>query len=170
MTDDQGGLPIKLDETSNGELPPTSVDPDLARAKDLAAARLTEFARRTGVKRRAFLAGLCGAATTLLAPRAATSRREDTTVLKRDLSLFLADVFDPRDIGEEFLAAHPGRIDATHLLAALDETPAPARAGGRVSRWRRRRRREFEREDVVVVNGWVMARAEAEACALLSML
>ena len=78
MTDDQGGLPIKLDETSNGELPPTSVSPDLARAKDLAAARLTEFARRTGVKRRAFLAGLCGAATTLLTLNEAFAARGNT--------------------------------------------------------------------------------------------
>lgn len=105
-----------------------------------------------------------------LAARAAISHREDTEILKRDLSRFLADIFDPHGIGEEVLAAHPGKIDATHLLAALDEAPAPARAGGRVLRWQRRRRREFEREDIVVVDGWIMAHAEAEACALLRVL
>ncbi len=105
-----------------------------------------------------------------LAARAAISHREDTEILKRDLSRFLADIFDPHGIGGEFLAAHRGKIDAARLLAALDETPAPAPAGGRVLRWRRRRRREFEREHVVVVDGWILARAEAEACALLRVL
>ena len=128
------------------------------------------------IDRRAFL-GASLAMTVCLTPglsalaaRAAMSRREDTGILKRDLSRFLADIFDPRGIGEEFLAAHRGKIGAGRLLAALDETPAPSRAGGRVLRWQRRRRREFEHEIIVVVDGWVMARAEAEACALLFLL
>jgi hypothetical protein len=59
-------LPIKLDSTSNGEYAPLPVGGAVARAKALAAARIDAHARRTGQRRREFLASLCGAATTLL--------------------------------------------------------------------------------------------------------
>ncbi|TXL78113.1 amidohydrolase [Vineibacter terrae] len=59
-------LPIKLDSTSNGEFAPVPVSPGIARANRLAAQRITDNARHTGQKRRTFLTGLCGAATTLL--------------------------------------------------------------------------------------------------------
>jgi len=59
-------LPIKIDSTSNGEFAPVPVSRNIARANRLAAARITDNARRTGQGRRTFLTGLCGAATTLL--------------------------------------------------------------------------------------------------------
>jgi hypothetical protein len=59
-------LPIKIDSTSNGEFAPVPVGGVLERAKRLAAARITDQARRTGQSRREFLASVCGAATTLL--------------------------------------------------------------------------------------------------------
>jgi predicted TIM-barrel fold metal-dependent hydrolase len=59
-------LPIKLDSTSNGEYAPLPVGRTVAHAKKLAAERIVAHARRTGQGRRAFLTGLCGAATTLL--------------------------------------------------------------------------------------------------------
>jgi predicted TIM-barrel fold metal-dependent hydrolase len=60
-------LPIKIDPTSNGEFRPVPLGPELRAARRLAAARIGENARRTGASRRAFLTGLCGAATTLIA-------------------------------------------------------------------------------------------------------
>ena len=59
-------LPIKLDSTSNGEYAPMPVGRTIERVNALAAQRITDNARRTGQHRRRFLAGLCGAATTLL--------------------------------------------------------------------------------------------------------
>ena len=59
-------LPIKIDATSNGEFAPVPVDAAIDRARGEAARRIAENARRTGQDRRAFLAGLCGAATALL--------------------------------------------------------------------------------------------------------
>src|SRR5919106_5183196 len=61
-----GRLPIKVDATSNGEFRPVPVGETVTRARALAAERIGEHARRTGVGRRAFLQSLCGAATTLL--------------------------------------------------------------------------------------------------------
>ena len=58
-------LPIKLDSTSNGEYAPWPVGRTVTHAKQLAAERIATHAGRTGQSRRAFLTGLCGAATTL---------------------------------------------------------------------------------------------------------
>src|SRR5262245_22668143 len=66
MHDHHVQLPIKLDATSNGEFLPVPVGPTVSHAKRLAAARVTDNARRLSVSRRAFLTSLCGAATTLL--------------------------------------------------------------------------------------------------------
>jgi hypothetical protein len=60
-------LPIKIDSTSNGEFRPVPLGPELRAARRLAHERNAENARRTGASRRDFLAGLCGAATTLMA-------------------------------------------------------------------------------------------------------
>jgi hypothetical protein len=79
MADDDGSaLPIKIDSTSNGEYRPIPLSETLRRANALAAARITENARRTGTSRRRFLAGLCGAATTLLAYNEAHAWRGNT--------------------------------------------------------------------------------------------
>jgi uncharacterized protein len=75
MSETVGRLPIKIDATSNGEFHPVPVDAGIRAAKHLAAARIAEHARRTGVPRRRFLAGLCGAATTLLTLDAAFAAR-----------------------------------------------------------------------------------------------
>lgn len=58
-------LPVKIDATSNGEYAPRPIGATMERANALAATRIVENARRVGQSRRGFLAGLCGAATTL---------------------------------------------------------------------------------------------------------
>ena len=73
-----GGLPIKIDSTSNGEFVPRPIGRTLARANELAAWRITEHARKTGRSRRGFLASLCGAATTLLTLDQAFAARGNT--------------------------------------------------------------------------------------------
>ncbi|MEN8182191.1 MAG: amidohydrolase family protein [Myxococcota bacterium] len=62
-----GGLPIKLDSTSNGEFAPVPLPEDARRANRLAAEQASVHARRLGLSRRAFLVSSCGAASTLLA-------------------------------------------------------------------------------------------------------
>jgi hypothetical protein len=66
MREDHVELPIKIDATSNGEFFPMPVGGMVSQARALAAARITDNARRLNVSRRAFLTGLCGTATTLL--------------------------------------------------------------------------------------------------------
>jgi hypothetical protein len=60
-------LPIKLDTTSNGEFAPVPLPRDALAARVAAHAALDEGARRVGLDRRRYLAGLLGAAATLAA-------------------------------------------------------------------------------------------------------
>jgi predicted TIM-barrel fold metal-dependent hydrolase len=60
-------LPIKIDSTSNGEFRPVPLSHALRAARRHAYERIADNARHTATSRRGFLAGLCGAATTLLA-------------------------------------------------------------------------------------------------------
>ncbi len=66
-TADDTRLPIKLDSTSNGEFVPIPLKPAEHKANHLALQQADQAARRTGRKRREFLASSCGAAATLLA-------------------------------------------------------------------------------------------------------
>ncbi|MEM7022340.1 MAG: amidohydrolase family protein [Pseudomonadota bacterium] len=62
----RGQLPVKVDETSNGEFRPVPLPDVVRRANSLAIDRIGSHARRTDIGRRTFLQSLCGAATTLL--------------------------------------------------------------------------------------------------------
>jgi predicted TIM-barrel fold metal-dependent hydrolase len=68
-------LPIKLDSATNGEFAPVPVASTVAYARKIAAERIAGNARRLGQSRRQFMAGVCGAATTLLALNEAFAAR-----------------------------------------------------------------------------------------------
>ena len=76
--DNPNRLPIKIDSTSNGEFRPVGIGKTLTRMKALAARRIGDNARAIGVSRRAFLNGLCGAATTLATFNSAFAARGNT--------------------------------------------------------------------------------------------
>ena len=60
-------LPIKMDSTSNGEFEPVPLGPAELRANAQAREDTERAAKRTGMRRRSYLASACGAAATLLA-------------------------------------------------------------------------------------------------------
>lgn len=64
-------LPIRIDETSNGEFVPRPLDARQRLANDLAHRAASDNARRLGLDRRAFLVSSMGAATVLAACNAA---------------------------------------------------------------------------------------------------
>jgi uncharacterized protein len=66
-------LPIKLDETSNGEFEPVPLSPTNRAGNQLAHQAAAENAKRLGISRRDFLVSACGAASTLLAFNAANA-------------------------------------------------------------------------------------------------
>ncbi len=65
-------------------------------------------------------------------------------------------------VGRRYVALHPREADAALLarLLAADQSLHPAT----------RVRRDFTRGDVVVVDGWLVARSEARTCALASLV
>lgn len=65
-SNEEPALPIRIDSTSNGEFMPQPLPERWRAANRLAARRLDDNATRRGEGRRRFMAGLCGAATTLL--------------------------------------------------------------------------------------------------------
>jgi len=98
-------LPIKIDATSNGEFRPVPLGPELRAARRLASDRVSVHAHRTGASRRAFLRGLCGAATTLLAYQevfAATGRTGGRFALPRE-SAFEPEAAAETLTGKDFI-------------------------------------------------------------------
>jgi predicted TIM-barrel fold metal-dependent hydrolase len=98
-------LPIKIDATSNGEFRPVPLGPELRAARRFAADCIADNARRTGASRRAFLTGLCGAATTLLSYQevfAATARVGGAFVLPKE-SAFEPEAAAETLTGKDFI-------------------------------------------------------------------
>lgn len=60
-------LPIRIDETSNGEFAPVPLERRNIAANEEALKRADAHARRKGLRRRDFMISACGAATTLIA-------------------------------------------------------------------------------------------------------
>lgn len=148
MADTDATLPIKIDATSNGEFAPVPVDAGIRAAKRLAAAAITDNARRTAVPRRRFLAGLCGAATTLLTLDAAFAARGNTGgrfMLPKEAA------FEPA-AADEALAGRAFIFDVqTHLVNPL---------GG----WRRRRNARVWEEALASFPQGACGEADRIAC------
>ena len=93
-----------------------------------------------------------------------------------DLASALTTLFkDPEGaaaIGRRYLALYPEEADAEHLAAALFQAPKPPRATTDAlrSELSHQRQQDFRDGDVVVVDGWLLARSEARACALSTLL
>jgi len=76
---------------------------------------------------------------------------------------FFSDLTALRQLGAIYLVAHPEERSCallSHLLIAGDDGSIPARLLRAVAR-------DWSGNHVVVVDGWLLARAEARLCALL---
>lgn len=112
------------------------------------------------IGRRAFLGGLVAAAAAALAlPLLRALRRRPARA-----ALPAAAPSDPvresaRIVGRAYLARFPQDADPVRLRCALAGPPLAERV-----------RRDFERGDVVQLDGWVLSRSEARRCALEALL
>lgn len=83
----------------------------------------------------------------------------------------LADLFTDtaaaRAVGEAYLRAHPGAAHRAQLLAGAGLDPLGPRSLSRAA-FERRRQRDFAQGDTLLIEGWLVARAELCACALLA--
>lgn len=127
---------------------------------------------RTGFNRRRLLYTLCGV---ILAPRlaGATARKlgADAATLEDALRSLGAASRLPREIrrlGERFGVNRARAGEPNHLLEELRASPRTLTAAEVARCFVRRRADDFAHDHLVVANGWVLARAEAELCELLA--
>jgi hypothetical protein len=86
----------------------------------------------------------------------------------------LADVEGAHVIGEAYLDAVPEEADVTLMLELLEaslgvQADSPPRAALR-ARLQDRIRHDFERDETIQLDGWILARTEARLCALAALL
>lgn len=79
---------------------------------------------------------------------------------------WLRDPATAIDLGSRYLGVHPEEGDSVFLL---ERSLGAGSAVGAARRFATLRRREFARGDTVVLEGWVVSRAEARLCALLAL-
>ena len=91
-------------------------------------------------------------------------------VSRANIELVARDLFRDRDaacaVGERALALHPRQADPAPLLEELEGLDRPEDIRATLSQ---RRLADFACGDSLVVDGWVMARSEAQLCALVSL-
>jgi hypothetical protein len=76
------------------------------------------------------------------------------------------DLEKARSLGRQYLATCPGAETGARQLAELLLRAGPGDRGDLARLLARRRQRDFERDRVVILRGWVVAETEAQACAL----
>lgn len=86
----------------------------------------------------------------------------------RLVALF-TDREDARAVGRAFLATHPAEADRARLLAALAGLEQIQTPTGLRQAFAGFRERDFQAGDIVIVDGWVLARCEARLCALVAL-
>lgn len=98
--------------------------------------------------------------------------RPGTNDLTPALTTLFKDPEGTAAIGRRYLALYPQEADADHLTAALFDTakPSPTTADALRSELSRQRQQDFRNGQVVVVDGWLLARSEARVCALSALL
>ncbi len=101
------------------------------------------------------------------APLPAAHGAPEPAPFRAALAAFLGDLRDPVRLGQSYLAGAPGEADRTALTHGLGA--ARARRPSFTAWLERRRRQDFACGAVVVVDGWVLARIEARACALMAL-
>lgn len=72
-------------------------------------------------------------------------------------------------LGRTYLAAHPGEARGGGLVRALAGPTGPTSASGASSAVAARIRSDYAAGNTVVVDGWVLSRAEARLCALVAL-
>ena len=68
-----------------------------------------------------------------------------------------------RELGKAYRRSHPGEDDIATLVALITANAPDADLDLKVSR-------DFEQDDTVQLQGWILSRTEARQCALFSLL
>lgn len=128
--------------------------------------------RRDVIKGMTASLGLAGALVLPAWPRVATPAM-GLAEIRRHIRGALAAIVDeeltPKTIGRRYLTLYPEEADVDHLWTALTGLSAPSRSDELRVRLAKLRQQDFEDGEIAIVDGWILARTEARACALLML-
>jgi hypothetical protein len=85
-------------------------------------------------------------------------------------STFCNEELEPYMIGRAYLSLHPEEAHIEHLLTKLLGTRVLQRVDQLEARLVQLRQQDFEKGEVAIVQGWILATTEAQACALLTLI
>ncbi|HWI26443.1 MAG TPA: hypothetical protein VN668_05695 [Stellaceae bacterium] len=85
------------------------------------------------------------------------------------ISELFADAAPVRFIGTLYLRQQPDEADGRRLCRALFGGPLPRTAAGIARSIALRRARDLKTANLVTVDGWLLARCEAQLCALVAL-
>ena len=89
---------------------------------------------------------------------------------KRCLLGLFSDLETPRFLGTRYLELYPQEAQRALILATQIQT-AQTRTSNELRKLLARKREcDFRNGDVVIIDGWLLARTEVEACALTVLL
>ena len=124
--------------------------------------------------RRAFLTAASATLAMLFSPSASRATEGallgygDGTV--RAFFQIFEDVSAPRVIGRRYLETYPSESDPDFLWAQVLGDLASGDSAALASKLRESRQRDFHNDDIVILDGWILARSEARTCALTLLL
>lgn len=97
-------------------------------------------------------------------------RRAVEADANRCLLQIFSDLEAPRALGRRYLKSYPQESGREQLLETLIDGTAPGDHEALRKRLARRRGQDFRNGNIVIVDGWILARTEAQVCALTTLL
>jgi hypothetical protein len=113
---------------------------------------------------------VCSAAWTEVTASGGVGLVEIRRHIRRALTGIFNEDLTPRTIGRGYLSLYPEEADVDWLWTTLAGSSAPSRADELTVRVAQLRQRDFECGEIAIVDGWILARTEARACALLALI
>ena len=92
------------------------------------------------------------------------------TAATRSFLRIFKDISAPRAVGAQYLETHPRESDVDLLVTEIFGNAPPTDPRELASRLGERCKADFHNDDIVILDGWILARSEARACALTSLL
>lgn len=99
-----------------------------------------------------------------------TAESQDGADAVRRLTSLFSDRNAAKEVGRRYLVLESNEADIAVLLAALPANEPDINMRTLRAAIQRRRERDFREGNVVLIDGWVMARTEARLCALAALV
>ena len=90
--------------------------------------------------------------------------------IRHALAAIVDEELTPKMIGRRYLTLYPEEADIDHLWTRLAGLSAPSSSDELGVRLEKLRQQDFEEGEIAIVDGWILARTEARACALLTLV